>query len=535
MSIPPTIPHLAKAAAERWGDAPALIENGVTRSFNQLWADARAAIAACLEHGIGEGDRVAIWAPNCQQWVLAAIGVMGAGAAVVPLNTRLKGREAGDILRRTKARLLFTVDEFLGTKYPELIADEDLPDLKCLCAFAPLREDHSGNASRQDAKTPRLDWADFIAKGSVKADAVDASLASLTADHLSDIMFTSGTTGSPKGVMMSYACVLPQVEVWIANTGLSAGERYLIVNPFFHSFGMKVGWVACLMSGAVMVPMPQFDVEAVARSIEHDRISFLPGPPTIFQMLLARKAERPFDTSSLRGGTTGAATVPPILIEQIREELGMRDIITAYGMTECVNITGCRPGDPVDLIANTCGAAIPGNDVIIADDNGEELPRGEAGEILVRGTGVMLGYLDDPEATAEAIDAKGWLHTGDVGTMDDAGYLKITDRKKDLYISGGFNVYPAEVEKLLSNHPAIGMVAVIGVADERMGEVGRAFVVCKPGCSVTAPELASWSRDNMANYKVPRSFIFVDELPRNAAGKVLKTELRAVPINPSDT
>jgi HIP---CoA ligase len=438
--------------------------------------------------------------------VLAAIGVMGAGAAVVPINTRLKGREAGDILRRTKAKLLFTVDEFLGTDYPRLIADEKLPDLKAII--------HMG------------DFEAWCGKEGKSLGGADESLARLTADHLSDIMFTSGTTGSPKGVMMSYARVLPQVKVWIGNTGLSYGERYLIVNPFFHSFGMKVGWVACLMAGATMVPMPQFDVGAAAQSIERDRINFLPGAPTIFQMLIAHKREKAFDSSSLRGGTTGAATVPPILIEQIREELGIRDIITAYGMTECVNITGCRPGDPVEVIANTCGAPIPGNDVIIADEKGREIPRGETGEIFVRGQGVMLGYLDDPEATAQAIDAEGWLHTGDVGTMDDNGYVRITDRKKDLYISGGFNVYPAEVEKLLSEHPLIAMVAVIGVADERLGEVGKAFVVLQAGMASTEAELIAWSRENMANYKAPRSFSFVDELPRNASGKVLKAELR---------
>jgi len=243
-------------------------------------------------------------------------------------------------------------------------------------------------------------------------------------------------------------------------------------------------------------------------------------------MLLSERDSHPFDTSSLRGGTTGAATVPPVLVERIRKELGIRDIITAYGMTECVNITSCRPGDPADLIAQTCGAAIPGNEVIIADDNCEEVPRGETGEILVRGQGVMLGYLDDPQATSEAIDGNGWLHTSDVGTMDDAGYVRITDRKKDLYISGGFNVYPAEVEKLLAAHPAIAMVAVVGVPDDRLGEIGKAFVVLRPNAETSEAELAAWSRGNMANYKVPRSFHIVNDLPRNASGKVLKTELR---------
>jgi HIP---CoA ligase len=523
-----TIPHLAEAAALRWPDAPALIEDGETLSFSQLWVECRTAAAAFLASGVGEGDRIAIWAPNCRLWVVAAVGAMTVGAAIVPLNTRLKGREAGDILRRTRAKMLFTVDAFLGTVYPDLIKDEALPELKntiLLRAVASSRAEKMD--SRNGAKTRReIGWDEFIASGFDEAE-VDQCLLRLTPDHLSDIMFTSGTTGSPKGVMMSYARVLPQVKVWIGNTGLAQGERYLIVNPFFHSFGMKVGWVACLMAGAVMVPMPQFDVETAAASIVRDQITFLPGAPTIFQMLIALKREKPFDTSSLRGGTTGAATVPPILIEQIREELGIRDIITAYGMTECVNITGCRPGDPVELIAQTCGAAIPGNEVIIADESGNEVPRGETGEIRVRGQGVMLGYLDDPVATAEAIDAEGWLHTGDIGTMDENGYVRITDRMKDMFISGGFNVYPAEVEKLLANHPAVAMVAVVGMSDGRLGEVGKAFVVLTPGSAVDEAALITWCRDNMANYKMPRSFVFVEDLPRNASGKVLKTELRA--------
>ncbi|MCC6925700.1 FadD3 family acyl-CoA ligase [Novosphingobium sp.] len=505
--LPLTIPHAAEAAARAWPDAPAVIERGETWTFAQLWQESRRAASALLARGVSAGDRIAIWAPNCREWIVAGIAAMSCGAAVVTLNTRLKGREAGDILRRTQTRLLFTVESFLGIDYRALIADEDLPDLKEVLLL-----------DRQ--------FDTFLAEGSATDPAVDTALAGINADTISDILFTSGTTGSPKGVLMTHGRVLPQCGVWIGNTGLSFGERYLIANPFFHSFGMKVGWVACLLSGAVAVPMAQFEVHEAIRLIEQERISFLPGPPTIFQMLLSELEKQPFDCSSLRGGTTGAATVPPVLVERIRDELGIRDIITAYGMTECVNITSCRPGDPAETIAQTCGAAIPGNEVIVADEAGNEVPRGETGEVLVRGQGVMLGYLDDPRATAEAIDPQGWLHTGDVGTMDANGYLRITDRKKDLYISGGFNVYPAEVEKLLAEHPAIAMVAVVGVADERMGEVGKAYVVLRPGAEVSEAELIAWSRENMANYKVPRSVAFVEDLPRNASGKVLKTELR---------
>lgn len=506
--LPPTIPHAAMMAARRWGDAPAIIERGETWSFARLWEESMRAAAAFAGCRLDSGERVAIWAPNSREWIVAAIGAMLCGATIVPLNTRLKGREAGDILRRAHVKLLVTVGSFLGQDYLTLLKDEDLPELE-----GTILLDREWPALLDSAPPLSLAQAEDM-------------LAALSAEDLSDIIFTSGTTGQPKGVLMTHSRVIPQCGVWIKNTRLTEGERYLIVNPFFHSYGQKVGWVAALLAGAVAVPMPQFDVREAARMIAELQINFLPGPPTIFQMLLAELEERPFDTSSLRGGTTGAATVPPVLVERIRNELGITDIITAYGMTECVTITSCVPGDPSDLIAQSCGAAIPGNEVRIVGLGGADLPPGETGEILVRGQGVMLGYLDDPQATAEAIDANGWLHTGDVGSLDEAGYLRITDRMKDVYISGGFNCYPAEIEKLLSAHPAISMVAVIGVPDERLGEVGRAFVVRRPGATLETAELLAWSRENMANYKVPRQFEFVQDLPRNAAGKALKSVLR---------
>ena len=505
---PSTIPHAVMMAAERWGDLPALLEGGEAWSFSRLWTECRRAASALLARGVSRGDRIAIWAPNSREWIVAAVGAMTVGAAIVPLNTRLKGREAGDILRRTKTRLLFTVERFLGIDYGALLAAEDLPALQ---------------------ETVQLDsgFDAFLDSGAgVDDPAVMAALDGVAPDDISDIMFTSGTTGAPKGVMATHSRVVDPLFDWIANTGLAQGERYLIVNPFFHNFGYKAGWVVCILAGAVIVPMPQFDTQAVIDAIERDRITFMPGPPTIFQALLAEKEKRRFDTSSLRGGTTGAAVVSPTLIQRIRDELGMTDIVTAYGMTECTTITCCRRGDRADLIAQTCGVAITGSEIRIVDDAGAELPRGETGEILVRGNGVMKGYLDDPEATAEAIDADGWLHTGDVGTMDADGYVRITDRKKDMYISGGFNCYPAEIEKLLSAHPAIGMVAVTGAPDERLGEIGKAWIVLRPGAELSEADLIGWARDNMANYKVPRTVAFKSDLPRNAAGKIAKLELR---------
>ena len=506
---PQTIPGAARHAAEAWPDQPGLIVGAQTWTFAELWADARRAASAMLASGIGHGDRVAIWGPNTREWILAALGAQSVGATIVPLNTRFKGREAADILRRARVKLLFAPAAFLGQDYAALIADEDLPDLR---------------------ETIHLDrgFDAFVDRGAGPDDpAVDAALTRVSPDDICDIIFTSGTTGQPKGALTAHCQATQIFGDWAVRVDLRPGDRYLIVNPFFHTFGYKAGWSACLVRGATIVPMATFDVAEMVRQIEATRISFIPGPPTIYQSLLQELAgDRPRDFSSLRVAVTGAAPVPPALVNRMRAELGMQNIVNGYGLTECGCVAMTRQGDSAETVANTCGYPLPGLEVRCVGDNGEDLPAGQPGELWVRGHGVMRGYLDDPAATAEAIDPAGWLHTGDLGTIDANGYLKITDRKKDMFITGGFNVYPAEVEALLSAHPDVAMCAVIGVPDDRMGEVGRAFVVPRPGKVPEPAGLAAWSREHMANYKVPRTFVIVPDLPRNAAGKVLKTDLR---------
>lgn len=508
---PETIPHAVMAAAERWPASTALVEGERSWTFAELWRDARAVASAMAASGVGAGDRIAIWAPNSREWILAAIGAQTVGAAVVPLNTRFKGREAADIIRRSGAKLLFLPDAFLGTDYRALLEGEDLPEL---------------------AETIALDrdWDIFVARGQGALDpAVGCALDQLDGDGISDIIFTSGTTGRPKGALTAHRQVTRNFGDWAVRVDLRAGDRYLIVNPFFHTFGYKAGWVACLIRGATIVPQPIFDAAETARLIESERISFLPGPPTIYQSLLQALsgATRP-DFGSLRVAVTGAAPVAPALVERMRGELGMSNIVNGYGMTECGAIAMTCQGDDDPTVAYTCGTPLPGIEVRCVDESGQDVAVGETGEFWVRGHAVMKGYLDDAEATADTIDAEGWLHTGDVGTLDARGYLAITDRKKDMYISGGFNCYPAEIEKLLAAHPAIEMAAVVGVADERMGEVGKAFVVLRPGVAASEHEIIGWARDNMANYKVPRTIEFLAELPRNAGGKVLRTELRVL-------
>jgi acyl-CoA synthetase (AMP-forming)/AMP-acid ligase II len=308
---------------------------------------------------------------------------------------------------------------------------------------------------------------------------------------------------------------------------LGPEDRYLVVNPFFHTFGYKFGWLAGLLAGARVVPHAVFDATAVMARVAHERISVLPGPPTLFVSILNDPRRGKADLSSLRATITGAAAVAPALIERIRAELGFRIVLTGYGLTEsCGVVSLCGPDDDTETVALSCGKPLPGTEVRCVDGAGRPLPPGEAGEIVVRGYNVMQGYLDDAEATAEAVDAEGWLHTGDIGVFDARGYLRITDRLKDMYIAGGFNCYPAEVERIIAGHPAVAQTAVIGVPDERLGEVGKAFVVPRPQALIDPPSLIAWCREHMANYKVPRFVEVVSSLPMNAAGKVLKFELR---------
>ena len=293
-------------------------------------------------------------------------------------------------------------------------------------------------------------------------------------------------------------------------------------------FGYKAGWLASLMRGATIYPVPVFDVPSVLSLVQSERITVLPGAPTIYRSILDHPGRRDYDLSSLRVAVTGAADVPIALIEQIRAELPFRVILTGYGLTEAGTCTGSHPDDDAETIATTAGRAMPGLEIIVADKQGDEVERGATGELLVRGYGVMQRYLDDPDATASAIDTNGFLHTGDLATMDERGYVRIVGRLKDMFIVGGFNVYPAEIENTLLTHDAIGQAAVIGVPDARMGEVGMAFVVAAPGHDAVPEEIIEWTRARLANYKVPRSVRVVPALPINAAGKVVKEELRAL-------
>lgn len=512
-----SIAELAASAAETHGERLAISDRDTQLTYAALFEQARTCAAAFVQSGVRPGDRVAIWAFNSAEWVIAYLGLILAGATLVPINTRFKGREAADILLRSRTRVLCTVAGFLGTDYVELLRSTaiDLPDLQTIVVL-------------HGQITPgAVSWSEFLARQTEPAlQEVDLRRIKIASDDIADILFTSGTTGIPKGVMMTHAQTLHVACDYVNQTDLRSGDRYLMVNPYFHMFGLKAGILAALASGAAMFPEPVFDVGQVLSHVQGHRISVMPGPPTLFQGILDHPDRSRTDLSSLRMAVTGATDLPVEVMDRIFDAMPSIKILNGYGLTEAGTVAGTSPSDDAGTIVNSSGHPRPGVEIRIVDEAGSDLPLESPGEIWVRSPGVMLGYLDDPSGTAAAITPEGWLKTGDIGVLDTESRLHIVGRLKDMFIVGGFNAYPAEIENLLLRHPLIAEAAVIGVPDERLGEVGFAYVRPRPGVQVKPEEIVEWARGEMANYKVPRSVELVDALPINATGKVQKTVLR---------
>ena len=462
-----TLPALLRAAAERYGDHPAYVDGDRTVSYAELLELVEATSEVYVNMGFCCGDKIVLWGPNSIDWAVAALAVSYAGGVLVPVNSRYVGSEVADIVERTGAKLVVVHDGFLGRSQWNELLEARVHDHSEIVRLDQLME------SAQRAEGMRHE--------------------DVQPDDVADILFTSGTTGRSKGAMSAHRQTIGVARAWAELGGVRQDDRYLVVNPFFHSFGYKIGIVVGLLTGCTLYPVATFDVDTTMRLIESERITVFPGAPTLYQSLLNAPGRAARDLSSLRLAVTGAAVVPVVLIERMREELGIDQVVTAFGMTEAVVVTMCREGDSADTVATTNGRAIAGMETRI-DAKGGTAGNGQTGELLVRGDYVMLGYLDDPEATREAIDEDGWLHTGDVGSLDEHGNLRITDRLKDMYISGGFNVYPAEVEQALARMDGVADVAVVGVPDERMGEVGKAFVVAREGSSVSPEDVVAYAK-----------------------------------------
>lgn len=511
---PVTITELIDQANDSFASNIAIIDGDVRLDYQSLAEACHMACRAFIEAGINKGDRAAIWAPNIYEWIIATIGLQLAGGVLVPINTRLKGSEAAYILNASQAKILLTVSGFLSIDYLELLAKQELPYLESTIF---LRGESSGGIA----------WEQFLTQGEAVASS-DARIRSnaIQAEDPLDILFTSGTTGRPKGVISSHGQNLCCYMAWGERIGLLGDDKYLIINPFYHSFGYKAGWLTCLLYGAAILPAITFDVAAVMKTIQEEKVSVMPGPPTIFETIISEPSRENYDISSLRLVTTGATTVPVRLVERIREELGIEDVRTAYGLTEsCGVVSVTRRNDPAKLVATTSGCPLPDVEIKCIDTSGNIVPIGEPGEILIRGYNVMSGYLDNPIATGRAIDNEGWLHTEDLGVIDDNGYIQIMDRLNDMFIVGGFNCYPAEVEQKIAILSGVDQVAVVGAGDQRLGEVGHAFIVREVESSLTEESVLSDCKEMLANYKVPRYITFLEALPRNSLGKVMKNIL----------
>jgi acyl-CoA synthetase (AMP-forming)/AMP-acid ligase II len=523
-----TLPSVVREAAVRYGDHPAIVEGEVTISFARLLELVRETARSYAGLGLDTGGRVALWAPNSWRWEVAALAVSYAGGTLVPLNTRYTGHEVVDVLARVDATIVVVADGFLDRL--------QVAELEAAATEAGVRLPtvlRLSEAADEVVSTGSTTKGSSTSDGGSTSDIdVDSRADDVSPDDVADILFTSGTTGRSKGACTAHRQTVAVARTWGEVGEVTQDDRYLVVNPFFHSFGYKAGIVVSLVTGATIVPMPVFDATAMMRLVEEHRISVLPGAPAIYQALLEAPDRTEHDLSSLRFAVTGAAVVPVALVERMQSELSFDLVLTAFGMTECVVGTMCRRGDAPQLVAGTCGRVVPGLELrVAAPGSNEPRPAGEEGEVLFRGDTVMLGYLDDPDVTAETIDGDGWLHTGDVGRLDEDGYLTITDRLKDVFFVGGFNVYPAEVEQVLARLDGVVESAVVGVPDERLGEVGRAFVVRRSGSEIDSDAVVTYLTERVANFKVPREVAFVESLPRNPAGKILKRALRQAPFD----
>ena len=512
---PQTIVEALEQAADRFSEINAVIDADEILTFHQLCSSAKEVARALIAIGVKSGDRVAIWAPNSVRWIQCSFGVYFAGAILVPMNTRYTGTEAKYILDTAQVNVIVTVTDFLSSDYLESLHRVDG------LVSVPHRICMSGSTTHGSQS-----WSDFLALATTTSEAeLNLRMSQVHPDSVSDIIFTSGTTGAPKGAEL---CHYPSVRTyteWSRLVGLRRGDRYFSIYPYFHTAGLKSVLLACVLLGATVYPYPTFDVDRVLELVERERITMLPGPPTMFQTILDHPGRSNYDLSSVRTSVTGAAVVPVELIRRMREELGVPSVVTAYGLTETTGtVSVCSADDPPEVIATTVGKPIPGLRVRIANDEGETQAVGTSGEILVSGFNVMKGYYKNPTATATSI-VNEWLHTGDIGFIDEAGNLHITDRKKDMFIVGGFNAYPAEIEAELLRHPSVSQVAVVGLPDKRLGETGVAFVIPRPDASIDERELLMWAHERLAKFKLSHVQV-VDSLPTGPSGKIQKFKLR---------
>jgi fatty-acyl-CoA synthase len=525
---PITIAGLLERTAAEHGPREAMVQSDRRLTWAQARDAARRVGKAFIAAGVRPGDHVAVWVPNRIEWVLLWFGAAYAGAVVVTVNTRYKVEEVRYILGQSDARMLVMVDEFVGIDYlamlarlcPDLAAGGppnavELPELRSVVVLGA-------------APAGTMTFADFLAAGdaAVGDEQLDATAAAVDVEDPTIVLYTSGTTGRPKGAVHSHRIL--RNEHSIAER-MEIGRESRVMNhmPFFHVAGAFTGILPPLIAGGAMLIMERWDPGAALGLIERERATVFSGIPTHFIDVLNEPSLPDRDTSTLRSGWIGGANVAPEVVDGAIERLGMKGLLPVYGMTETTSITTmARMDDAREVVLAGKGRPVSDFEVKVADpDTGEALPAGRDGEVQVRGHLVMSGYYRNPEATAAAIEPDGWFRTGDLGRLDDAGYLSITGRKSDMFIVGGSNAYPAEIEIALSEHAAVKQAYVVGVPDARLGEVGFAFVELRQAGSATEEDIVRFCQARLADYKVPRHVRFVADWPLTAAGKIERYRL----------
>ena len=516
-----TIGDNLRQTAGQYPGSDALVDvpTGRRWSYAQLDADTDDLASGLLTLGIEKGDRVGIWAPNCPEWVLLQYATAKIGAILVNINPAYRSHELGYVLRQSEIRLLVSAEGFKTSDYRAMIGEVagEAPDLERVIYLG----------------TPG--WDELVAVGAAAGSAAVASRsATLAFDDPINIQYTSGTTGFPKGATLSHHNIL--------NNGFFIGEgcryterdRVCIPVPFYHCFGMVLGNLACTTHGAaIVIPAPGFDPGLTLAAVQAERCTSLYGVPTMFIAELALPDFASYDLSSLRTGIMAGSPCPVEVMKRVLSEMHMAEVEICYGMTETSPVsTQTSADDDMERRVSTVGRVHPHVEVKVTDpETGQVLPRGRHGELCTRGYSVMLGYWNEPDKTAEAIDAGRWMHTGDLAVMDDAGYLNITGRIKDMVIRGGENIYPREVEEFLYSHPDIEDVQVIGVPDEKYGEELCAWVRLRPGSTITAEQVREFCAGKIAHYKIPRYVRVTEEFPMTVTGKVQKFRMRETSVS----
>jgi fatty-acyl-CoA synthase len=518
-----TLSQVLRDTTRKFPERAAILDPGGSRlTYAELDAQVDRLARGLLDLGVGKGEKVGLWMPNVPEWVIAYFAVARIGAVVVPMNTRYKTHEVEYILDNSEATTLFAVDSFVGIDYVSMIGDvrDRLPNLK-----------HVIIAGEPGPEMLRLE--EVVDRGAARLD--DRMLADREAECRPEenvfILYTSGTTGNPKGAMLSHHNIARNAEQVTEVLKTTQEDVFLLAVPFFHCFGCVMGVAGAITWGASMVPVQVFKAAEALELVERFGVSVLYGVPTMFVLELEenRKGKMDgtnYDIATLRTGIMAGAPCPVEVMKGTMQELHC-NVSIAYGLTEASPvITMTRFDDSLERRVETVGRPLAGIEVKIVDDDFQALPTGSAGELACRGYNVMMGYYKMPEKTAEVIDTEGWLYSGDLATVDEEGYVRIVGRKKDMLITGGFNVYPAEIEEYLFTHPKVLNVSVIGVPDDVFGEVAAAYVIPRQGVEVDSQELVDYCAKEIANFKVPRYVVVVDEFPMTQSGKIQKFRLR---------